>query len=89
MRISCCVPFCGRTRGERVGSAKRRRGSEWICADHWRGVSLNSKQMKRRWERKARKTYPTDKLRDFVCGNAVIWWNRCKAEAIEAAAGIR
>jgi len=87
-RIRCAVPYCGHTRGQRKGQPKLRRGDEWVCSEHWRLVDPATKHMKRRWERKARKLQPTDKLYEFAKRNVDYWWSRCKTEAIERAAGI-
>lgn len=36
-RISCCVPFCRRTRRFENGDGS---GSEWICWGHWKLLPL-------------------------------------------------
>lgn len=71
-RLSCCVPFCRRTRpaGEY---------SEWICAKHWRHVDQRLRWLHRSWTRRLRREPENDEWRfhyDRV-------WSKCKAEAIE------
>ena len=68
-RIPCVVPFCGRTR---KGSPP----SEWICADHWRGVPWKNKLVLARARRR----------RDRPAWDLA--WTWCKRWAIERAAGI-
>lgn len=93
-RLSCCVPYCRRTRHNREGF------SEWICGDHWRGVPplLRKRKAKlfrlyrRRYGDKSFWGYPAGsphrlaavKL-DRICGKA---WEACRKAAIERAVGI-
>ena len=45
-RLTCCVPFCRRTRGDRKNSPVTE-GMEWVCADHWPLVSRRTKAFRR------------------------------------------
>lgn len=96
-RLHCCVPMCTRSRKPDPGL------SEWICGEHWRGVSARAKQQKNRNARFIRremrrnplanqywKLPPGPERTKFV----EMWelhrkiWVRCRAEAIESAVGI-
>ncbi len=90
MRLRCAVPYCDRTRGERKGQAKIRRGDEWICHVHWRGVDMKTKVRKRWWEKRARRRelYGQKDKANFCWRRAWEWWLKCKVQAIERAAGI-
>lgn len=96
-RIPCIVPYCRCT----AAADKHPPHTEIICAKHWRPVSAATKaryrQVKRRrdklWKRMCdprilkRPTITPDmyeKARNAVHAT----WERCKAEAIEKAAGI-
>ena len=82
-RTPCCVPFCRRTTANIFYR-------EWICPDHWREVSLTARVDKRKWARIAKRVvtvhHPRYLGRIFARADAA--WERCKREAIEAAAGI-
>jgi len=96
-RLPCCVPFCRRT--TRAGPFR-----EWICGKHWRLVSRKTKTRRRMAERIVARadarfavqyeaqgcTFREEQLRrcDAARGLARVSWERCKAEAIEAAMGI-
>lgn len=79
-RLRCAVPFCRRT----VARDKLPSGhDEWICAKHWPLVPHDMKRRKRLAERIARrKNSPAA----WVLAGRI--WERCKAAAIERAAGI-
>lgn len=94
-RLSCCVPFCKRTRHNREGYS-----SEWICGPHWRAIrpalrrrkSFIFRRYKRRFGRNGYWAYPAgspDRLEavrlDRLCDKV---WDSCKKAAIERAAGI-
>ncbi len=91
-RLSCCVPFCGRTTKPDC--------SEWICGPHWMAVSPRLRRRKYRLFRVYKRrfgnngfwAYPAgspDRLQavklDRLCSKA---WERCKQAAIETAVGI-
>jgi hypothetical protein len=76
-RITCCIPFCRRTRANPGFS-------EWICGDHWRAVPKARRRVYGRLKRTWRRFHDG---RDGVRADRV--WNRLKHQAIEAAAGIR
>lgn len=96
-RLPCCVPFCRRT-------TKAGGFSEWICGKHWRLVSRKTKQRRRMADRIVARasarfsatyqaqglTWTDAQLRrcDAARRLARAGWERCKAEAIEAAMGI-
>lgn len=92
-RLSCCVPFCKRTR-------KADGSTEWLCGNHWplvpaklrRLKSLAERRYKRRYANRSFWTFPAgspDRLGavrlDRLCNRL---WERCKKAAIERAAGI-
>lgn len=91
-RLTCCVPFCRRTR--KPGP------SEWICSVHWPMVSTTTRRRKAKVYRMYRRefgrepywTFPAgsrERIRavrlDRLCGKI---WDRCKREAIERAVGL-
>lgn len=85
-RLSCCVPFCTHTRGDRKNDPLRP-GMEWLCADHWRLVPVRLKKRRAKLRR-------IDKRTDDACvalrvedADAAVW-TACKRYAIERAAGI-
>lgn len=93
-RLSCCVPFCRRTRHNRDNT------SEWICGDHWRLVPARLRKRKYRLFRLYRHRYGDNSFwaypggspqrlgavkLDRLCGKA---WEACKRAAIEAAVGL-
>lgn len=75
-RISCIVPFCRRTRGDRKGDPITP-GMEWICAEHFRPIDRAMKRIYRRAIRRDRCSPATARI-----------WRRLKRAAIEAAAGL-
>lgn len=103
-RLQCCVPFCGRSRGDRKGDPVDRY-DEWICGDHWKLVSRRTKLFRRRCDaalEKARREAAVYRSRqgyvthiDLVLKinhagrRAARAWDRCKREAIEKGMGIR
>ena len=78
MRVTCLVPFCRHTRGDRKNDPLPRPlgGYEWICAEHWRPVP-----------RKAKRALAAGKRRGRPSLSAIAW-RRCRRKAIEAAVGI-
>lgn len=81
-RLTCQVVGCKHT------IARRRLGNpehcEWICHDHWRNVSRQTKRLRSHNKRRA-KRYGWTAVREMIEGKL---WERCKAEANEAALGI-
>jgi hypothetical protein len=85
-RISCCVPFCHRTRGNRKGDPLTPT-MEWLCQDHWRLVPPRLKQRRAKLRRiEKRSSDPCIELRVEHADSLV--WEACKRHAIERAAGI-
>lgn len=96
-RTPCCVPFCRRT-------TKAGAFSEWICGKHWALVSKRTKRWRRLADRLLARsdsrfnrqyaaqgctwTEPQLQRVDAARRLANAGWQRCKREAIEAAAGI-
>lgn len=96
-RIPCCVPFCRRT-------TQAGQFSEWICGKHWALVSKRTKRWRRTADRLLARsnarfnrqydeqgcTWTEPQLRrvDAARDLAKAGWQRCKREAIEAAAGL-
>lgn len=93
-RLSCCVPFCKRTRHNREGY------SEWICGDHWRNVSKTLRRRKAKVYRLYRCRFGDNSFwcypggspqrleavkLDRICGKV---WQACKRQAIERAVGL-
>lgn len=79
-RIPCVVPYCNRTR-------EAAEVSEWICGEHWRGVSRLKKATMRRLRKRIPLTQdPQRRVR--LEHHADLLWDRMKSEAIEAAVGI-
>ncbi len=90
-RINCCVPGCRR------GTRKWPDG-EIICGKCWRFVSRSTKRRKRMIAKLIRRldergfgktttiTEALERRRAYRMGALV--WRRCKAEAIQGAAGI-
>ena len=77
-RILCAVPFCKRT----APASRWPDADEMICGKHWRGVSLEAKRLYRKMRRRVRPA-------NAPFWNAAFWhWERCKRQAIEAAAGL-
>lgn len=86
-RISCCVPFCAHTRGDRKGQPPLKEGDEWICGDHWRLVSKVLKRRRSKLKRYRRRLHPSPKVdRLFEIDDRL--WLAAKKQAIEKAAGI-
>lgn len=78
IRIACCVPHCREMiRAEQIEPAGR---SEWMCRAHFNALPA----IRRRAYRKACK-----RLGDHRAPPAVRLWRRIRAQAIEAAAGIK
>lgn len=99
-RISCCVPFCRHTRGQRKGEPPITENTEWICGDHYRLVPRYIRSRRAKLDRLYAKrygdngywTYPPGSPQrlgaiklDRLCSKS---WERCKSAAIEAAGGI-
>lgn len=74
-RLSCCVPFCRRTKQNR-GDEK-----EWICAEHWRAVPRKDRAIYARVKREA-------KAAGRWTEAAARIWRRVKRIAIERGVGI-
>jgi hypothetical protein len=99
-RIACCVPFCRRT----IGKAKLGRDDEWICSKHWpavpRALKRRHRKAKQIVQRAQDRFNAQYEEQDFsfkesqfqrvqaAWSLAAAIWSRCKAAAIEAAAGI-
>jgi hypothetical protein len=81
-RLPCLVPFCRRTCKFSLGF------DEWICGPHWRAVSSEAKAFRRAANRRLRKATHVGRAIGPYQYRARRAWERCKAEAIERAAGI-
>lgn len=93
-RISCCVPFCNRTRHNRDNT------SEWICGDHWRLVPSRLKKRKFWLFRRYKKRFGQNGFWAYPAGNekriaavrldklCEMAWKACKSSAIERAGGL-
>jgi hypothetical protein len=85
-RITCCVPFCHHTRGDRKGDPILGM-REWLCAEHWRLVSGTLKARRAKFRRMYKRT--SDIIRKVrICKADERAWEACKRQAIERAAGI-
>jgi hypothetical protein len=82
-RITCVVPFCRRTRGDRKGDPITP-DMEWICGDHWRLVERNRRRAYGRHRRRWRRFSPEG------AEDRATWrlWSWLKRRAIERAAGL-
>ena len=99
MRISCCVPFCKRTRGDWKHD-KLVEGSEWICQDHWPLVPKHYRRRDGKSMRRYTKKFGRTQFWEYPAGSpqrieAVRLarlcdksWRICKRIAIERAVGI-
>lgn len=94
-RLTCCVPFCRRSTGKAYG--------EWICGDHWRLVAKRTKARHRQSQRILLRSRERFNAAYLAAGDhrlaqhgrvmaaqalSSALWERCKAEAIERAAGV-
>lgn len=93
-RLSCCVPFCRRTRA--AGGCK-----EWVCGKHWSGVPAALRASYTAEKRLARRIVARKPLyREYWkmkpgCSDRLaavaMWrklddaWNACRDKAIEQA----
>ncbi len=78
-RHACLIPGCKRHTNRHPDA------NEWICGPHWRGVPLRWRRLNGRLNRLANSD-PARLGRLAVMHTRV--WERCKLEAIKAAAGI-
>ena len=93
-RLSCCVPYCRRSRHNREGF------SAWICGKHWMAVSAVQRRRYYKMRRQYRRRFGDNSFWCYPAGSTdriaaarmdkVLsrMWERCKSEAIEIAAGI-
>ncbi len=79
-RLSCCVLFCRRTRGDRKGDPLRP-GMEWICGPHWRLVDKSIKRLRAANRRRHGKSLLAHKIDGVL-------WRRAKNQAIQRGVGI-
>lgn len=90
VRLSCVVPFCRHTVGQRKGQPPIVEGAEWVCGQHWRHVSRHTKRRLarlRRLKERARQLGRQSVFEHLVRQGALVWED-AKRQAIEAAAGI-
>lgn len=87
-RLRCCVPHCRRTKKAEPDLVATEAGvidfaGEWICPNHWPAIPAGTRRLHSVAKRRAKKsgTLPALKLGARL-------WQRCKRQAIEAAAGI-
>lgn len=78
-RLTCCVPFCRRTRGSTKADPLPADVSrwEWICAPHWYGIPAKRRRV---WG-KRRRAGMSQPAEDRI-------WARLKAQACAAAGGL-
>lgn len=76
LRISCCVPFCKRTKRKEEGY------SEWICQKHWSLVPAGRRRAYRRIRRQLRQRH------EHWNARADRIWSRLKKVAIERSMGL-
>lgn len=76
-RAYCCIPYCGKSFKSESPDVS------WICRDHWKLVP-------RDYRRAFNRSYNEMKRRadGKFCIKTYRLWNRCRAAAVEAAAGI-
>lgn len=77
-RLRCCVPFCKRTRADDGITV------EIICGPHWVAIGRRYRQAYKRAQRRYHAN-PENKVL-HRCTERL--WLRCKAMAIERAAGL-
>jgi hypothetical protein len=77
-RQTCLVPFCKHTRRDDG------RYSEWICAQHWRGVD---RQIRRLYARIRREKKRAPAACDYTHVEGYTW-ARARREAIENGVGL-
>lgn len=94
-RIPCCVPFCRRT-----ADGDRFKGQEIVCGKHWRLASAVQRRRHSRMARQYRRRFGENGYWQYPPGSALRFdaiklgricnglWDRCKAQAIQRAAGI-
>lgn len=91
LRLTCLVPFCRRTRGQRKGEPPIKPGEQWVCGSHWRHVAKTKKVRRRRIRKLLVKAQAQpNRDRAILRLRRMYWalWAEMVAEAIEAAAGI-
>lgn len=100
-RVSCIVPGCSRTRGQRKGEPPIRLGEEWICGEHWRLVPTFLRRRKSRLAQRYRRRFGDAPFWRYPAGspNRIeaakldrmlrTAWAICKRAAIERAVGLR
>lgn len=94
-RIPCCVPFCRRT-----ADGTKFEGSEIVCGKHWRLASAPLRRRHGRFARLYRRRFGSNGYWHYPPGSPLRLdaiklgricnklWDRCKAQAVERAAGI-
>lgn len=85
-RLSCCAPFCKRTRGDRKGDPLTP-SLEWLCQDHWKLVPARLKRRRAKLRRMEKRTGDPARLARIDEADRKAW-EACKKAAIERAAGI-
>lgn len=98
-RISCLVPFCRRTRGQRKGEGPIREGEEWICGKHWSLIPKAYRRAHQRLCRQARRMElawwklpagsPQRTASIRMCQRLARLWRRLRQAAVERAGGLR
>ncbi|WP_316227853.1 hypothetical protein [Bradyrhizobium sp. SZCCHNR3015] len=94
-RIPCVIPFCRRT----ADATKYGEDTVIICGKHWRMASATLRRRRSKLERRYRRRFGDQNAWDMPAGTereeairlqTLIHdlWERCKSQAIEAAAGI-
>lgn len=88
VRLSCCVPFCRRTKAAKsevieLDVAVIDLADEWICATHWRAVPARLRRLHSAAKRRLRRRRT---VRFALVVSRI--WDKCQRAAIEAAGGI-
>lgn len=83
-RLSCVVPGCRHTRGQRKGEGPIREGQQWVCGEHWRAVPKQMRGILARARRRANRRPTENNIRSFQR-----LWDRSAREAIERGMGLR
>lgn len=79
LRVSCCVPFCKRSRGDWRDDPVTA-DMEWICANHWRALPSRRRRLYSTIHKRANE----EPAEQFQWKRLAAWlWPRLKAFVIE------
>ncbi|WP_148043652.1 hypothetical protein [Paracoccus methylarcula] len=100
-RLTCIVPGCRRTRGQRKGEPPIRVDEEWICGEHWPTIPVFLRRRKQKLAARYRRAFGDNHFSAYPPGSQkriearrlslAFWkaWNICKRAAIERAMWVR